>query len=60
MAAARHDHIVDRLKATGVAALADLGFPGLGDKGEDPVDGGRAGAQALPAARVRGCRPYGN
>ena len=24
---ARHDHIVDRLKPTGVAALADLGFP---------------------------------
>ena len=35
--AARHDHIVDHLKAAGLGALADLGFLGLGDTGEDPV-----------------------
>ena len=35
--AARHDHIVEHLKATGLGALADLGFLGLADTAEDPV-----------------------
>ena len=35
--AARHDHIVEHLKAAGLGALADLGFLGLGETGEDPV-----------------------
>jgi hypothetical protein len=35
--AARRDHIVDHLKAAGLGAMADLGFLGLADKGEDPV-----------------------
>ncbi len=36
-AAARHDHIVDHLKAAGLGALADLGFLGV-DKPADPDD----------------------
>ena len=37
--AARHDHIVDHLKAAGLGALADLGFLGLDPeaKDDDPV-----------------------
>jgi hypothetical protein len=35
--AARHDHIVDHLKAAGLGALADLGFLGV-DKPDDPDD----------------------
>jgi hypothetical protein len=35
--AARHDHIVDHLKAAGLGALADLGFLGV-DKPADPDD----------------------
>lgn len=35
--AGRHDHIVDHLKAAGLGAMADLGFLGLADNGEDPV-----------------------
>jgi hypothetical protein len=35
--AARHDHIVEQLKAAGLGALADLGFIGI-DKPEDPDD----------------------
>jgi len=35
--AARRDHIVDHLKAAGLGAMADLGFLGLADTGEDPV-----------------------
>lgn len=35
--AARHDHIVEHLKTAGLGALADLGFLGLSDTGEDPV-----------------------
>jgi len=35
--AARRDDIVDHLKAAGLGAMADLGFLGLADTGEDPV-----------------------
>jgi hypothetical protein len=35
--AARHDHIVDHLKAAGLGALADLGFLGLDPDGDDQV-----------------------
>ena len=35
--AARHDHIVEHLKAAGLGALADLGFIGI-DKPKDPDD----------------------
>jgi hypothetical protein len=35
--AARHDHIAARLRAAGLAALADLGFTGLDPDPEDPV-----------------------
>ncbi|MFI7130579.1 transposase family protein [Nonomuraea sp. NPDC050153] len=35
--AARRDHIVEHLKAAGLAALADLGFLGV-DKPDDPDD----------------------
>ncbi|MFF3662833.1 transposase family protein [Streptomyces olivochromogenes] len=35
--AARHDHILARLRAAGLGALADLGFRGLDDDVLDPV-----------------------
>ncbi|MEV5205769.1 transposase family protein [Streptomyces sp. NPDC053720] len=35
--AARHDHLVEHLKAAGLGALADLGFLGV-DKPDDPDD----------------------
>lgn len=33
--ACRHDHLTDRLRATGLGAIADLGFVGLDDSGPD-------------------------
>ncbi|MCY0953193.1 transposase family protein [Streptomyces sp. H27-S2] len=35
--AARRDHILAHLRAAGLGALADLGFLGLDDDGDDPV-----------------------
>ncbi|MFI5619719.1 transposase family protein [Streptomyces sp. NPDC051567] len=35
--AARHDHIMDRLRNAGLGALADLGFRGLDNNVHDPV-----------------------
>ncbi|MEU0137979.1 transposase family protein [Streptomyces sp. NPDC006296] len=35
--AARHDHILTHLRATGLGALADLGFRGLDHDVRDPV-----------------------
>ncbi|WP_372482258.1 transposase family protein [Streptomyces glomeratus] len=35
--AARRDHILAHLRADGLGALADLGFIGLDDDGDDPV-----------------------
>jgi hypothetical protein len=35
--AARRDHILTHLRAAGLGALADLGFLGLDDDGDDPV-----------------------
>ncbi|MGW6061927.1 transposase family protein [Streptomyces sp. NPDC055189] len=35
--AARRDHVLARLHAAGLGALADPGLPGLDDDGDDPV-----------------------
>ena len=35
--AARHDHVVEHLRAAGLGALADLGFIGLENGSDDPV-----------------------